>query len=175
MAPLQAIANGGVLIIDDFGRQQVSPRDLLNRWIVPLESRIDHLMLKTGQTFEMPFEVLVVFATNLNPTELVDESFLRRIKHKVYAESPSKEEFVQIFENYCRYRNVPFDRQLAERLIATELEPRQIPLRGCQPRDLIDHALSIAEYFEKPRALTPELMEAACEAYFLGDDLGTAQ
>ena len=88
-APLQAIANGGVLVIDDFGRQHASPRDLLNRWIVPLESRIDHLSLPTGQKFEMPFDALIVFATNLKPSELVDEAFLRRIQYKIYADSPT--------------------------------------------------------------------------------------
>ena len=93
-APLQALANGGVLVIDDFGRQRASPRELLNRWIVLLESRIDHLSLKTGQKFALPFEVLIVFfATNLNPNDLVDEAFLRRIQDKVYAESPTKEDY----------------------------------------------------------------------------------
>src|SRR5262245_32078738 len=97
-APLQALANGGVLVIDDFGRQHASPRDLLNRWIVPLESRVDYLTLQTGQKFQMPFDVLVVFATNLNPSDLVDEAFLRRIQYKVLAESPSVEQFTKIFE-----------------------------------------------------------------------------
>ena len=100
-APVQAIANGGVLVIDDFGRQQCSPRDLLNRWIVPLESRVDFLTLQSGQKFEMPFMVLVVFATNIKPSELVDEAFLRRIHYKVFAESPTVAEFMQIFENCC--------------------------------------------------------------------------
>ena len=175
LAPLQALANGGVLIVDDFGRQRASPREMLNRWIVPLESRVDHLMLRTGQKFEMPFEVLVVFATNLNPLDLVDESFLRRIKYKVYAESPSKEQFIKIFENYCRDQNLRFDRTLVESLIATELEPRQIALRGCQPRDIIEHALSMAEYIDKPRDLTADLMAAACATYFLADDSSPAE
>ena len=100
-APVQAIANGGVLVIDDFGRQHCSARDLLNRWIVPLESRVDFLTLQTGQKFDLPFVVLVVFATNLKPAELVDEAFLRRIQYKVFAESPTREDFLQIFENYC--------------------------------------------------------------------------
>ena len=88
-APIQAVANGGVLVIDDFGRQQCAPRDLLNRWIVPLESRVDFLTLQSGQKFEIPFGVLVVFATNIKPSELVDEAFLRRIRYKVYAEGPT--------------------------------------------------------------------------------------
>ena len=103
-APVQALANGGVLVIDDFGRQRCSPRDLLNRWIVPLESRVDFLTLQTGQKFDLPFLVLVVFATNIKPAELVDEAFLRRIHYKVFAESPTRADFQQIFENYCRSR-----------------------------------------------------------------------
>ena len=89
-APVQTLANGGVLVIDDFGRQQCSPRDLLNRWIVPLESRVDFLTLQTGQKFEIPFMTLVVFATNIKPAELVDEAFLRRIHYKIFAESPTR-------------------------------------------------------------------------------------
>ena len=171
-APLQALANGGVLVIDDFGRQRASPRELLNRWIVPLESRIDHLSLKTGQKFALPFEVLVVFATNMNPTDLVDEAFLRRIQYKVYAESPTKAEFTQIFENYCREKELAFDPKLVENLIATELEPRNVALRGCQPRDLIDHVLAMAEYTNQPREVTAQLLSEACAAYFLADDPG---
>jgi SpoVK/Ycf46/Vps4 family AAA+-type ATPase len=145
---------------------------MLNRWIVPLESRIDHLSLKTGQKFALPFEVLVVFATNMNPTDLVDEAFLRRIQYKVYAESPTKAEFTQIFENYCRDKDLAFDAKLVENLITTELEPRNVALRGCQPRDLIDHVLAMAEYTNQPREITAELLSEACAAYFLAEDPG---
>ena len=143
-APVQAIANGGVLVIDDFGRQHCSARDLLNRWIVPLESRVDYLTLQTGQKFDLPFAVLVVFATNLKPAELVDEAFLRRIQYKVFAENPSREEFLRIFENYCAGVGVPFDREVVERLLTEYLRPRKIPLRGCQPGALIEQALALA-------------------------------
>jgi predicted ATPase with chaperone activity len=169
-APLQTIANGGVLIIDDFGRQRSSPSEILNRWIVPLESRADHLVLQSGQKFEMPFETLIVFATNLNPLDLLDESFLRRIRYKVYAESPSQEDFITIFGRCCEERGLRFDRQVVERLITTELLPRHVQLRGCQPRDLIEHALSLAAYIEQPNELSPELLSAACATYFLGTD-----
>ncbi len=170
-APLQALANGGVLVIDDFGRQRPTPRELLNRWIVPLESRVDHLVLHTGQKFALPFDALVVFATNINPFELLDESFLRRIRYKVYAESPTQEDFSRIFEECCRQRGLEFDPHLVETLITTQLQPRYVQLRGCQPRDLIDHALYLAEYTDQPRALTPDLLAAACATYFLSDDL----
>jgi predicted ATPase with chaperone activity len=174
-APLQSLANGGVLVIDDFGRQHASPRDLLNRWIVPLESRVDHLTLQTGQKFEVPFEVFVVFATNLKPTDLVDEAFLRRIQYKVLAESPTAEEFAQIFENYCDVKGLAFDPALAEHVIFNELRARGIALRGCQPRDLIEHALALANYLDLPRQLTPDLLSEACASCFVEDrDLTTA-
>lgn len=169
-APLQTVANGGLLIIDDFGRQRIAPGEILNRWIVPLESRVDHLVLQSGQKFEIPFETLIVFATNLNPLDLLDESFLRRIRYKVYAESPSHDDFISIFLRCCAERELECDRALVENLIKQELEPRHIQLRGCQPRDLIEHALSLAAYIELPNQLSPELLSAACATYFLGDD-----
>jgi predicted ATPase with chaperone activity len=168
-APVQAVANGGVLVIDDFGRQTCSPRDFLNRWIVPLESRVDYLTLQTGQKFEIPFMTLIVFATNLKPAELADEAFLRRIHYKIFAESPTLEEFMRIFENYCRDRNLELDRSLIERMLREYYKPRHIALRGCHARDLIDHALSLADYLAQPRALTYELLEAACNGYFVDD------
>jgi predicted ATPase with chaperone activity len=168
-APVQAVANGGVLVIDDFGRQRVAARDLLNRWIVPLESRVDFLTLNSGQKFELPFMVLVAFATNIRPQELVDEAFLRRIHYKVLCESPSYEDYIHIFRNYCAATNVGFDRELVEDLLDNYYKPRSIPLRGCHPRDLIDQSLSLAEYLARPRELTPELLRAACDSYFVDD------
>jgi hypothetical protein len=169
-APLQALANGGVLVIDDFGRQHISPRDLLNRWIVPLESRVDFLTLQTGQKFQLPFETFVVFATNLKPNDLLDEAFLRRIQYKVFAQSPTESEFIHIFDNYCRGQHLRFERSLVEALLERELRPRGVQLRGCQPRDLINHALSLAAYLGRPRELTFELLAASCAGYFVDDD-----
>lgn len=168
-APLQVVANGGVLVIDDFGRQQVSPRELLNRWITPLENRVDFLTLQSGQKVDIPFVVLIAFATNIRPLELVDEAFLRRIQYKVLAESPTVEDFGKIFENVCRERDVPYDPALVTHLIQTVYEPRQIAIRGCQPRDLIDQALSLAQYLDEPRRLTAELLEGACATYFVDE------
>jgi predicted ATPase with chaperone activity len=173
-APVQALANGGVLVIDDFGRQRVAARDLLNRWIVPLESRVDFLTLNSGQKFELPFMVLVAFATNIRPQELVDEAFLRRIHYKVLCESPSHEDFVLIFRNYCETRHVAFDRKLVEHLLDAYYRPRNLPLRGCHPRDLIEQSLSLAEYLGQPRELTPELLQAACDSYFVDDSEASA-
>jgi hypothetical protein len=168
-APIQALANGGVLVIDDFGRQQVDPRQLLNRWIVPLESRVDFLTLQSGHKFELPFVVLLVLATNIKPSELVDEAFLRRIHYKVFAESPDREAFARIFQNYCAAVQVPFDRDVVESLLDRYFRPRKIALRGCQPRDLIEQALAIAEYTGRGKQLTPDLLDRACESYFLDD------
>jgi len=170
--PIQALATGGVLVIDDFGRQHCSPRDLLNRWIVPLESRVDYLTLRNGQKFELPFMVLVVFATNLKPRDLVDEAFLRRVQFKVLAESPTYEDFERIFENCCRERSLPFEPTYARHIVDQFLQPRQIQPRGCHPRDLIDQALAYAAYSGKPRALTYELLDAACASYFVDEDEG---
>ena len=168
-APVQALANGGVLVIDDFGRQRVAPRDLLNRWIVPLESRVDYLTLNSGQKFDLPFMVLVAFATNIRPQELVDEAFLRRIHYKVMCESPSYEQFILIFQKYCEAVDVTFERAMVEQLLDTYYGPRNIPLRGCHPRDLVDQSLSQAEYLGRPRQLTPDLLRAACDSYFVDD------
>jgi vacuolar-type H+-ATPase catalytic subunit A/Vma1 len=168
-APVQSVANGGVLVIDDFGRQRVAARDLLNRWIVPLESRVDFLTLNTGQKFEMPFMVLVAFATNIRPQELVDEAFLRRIHYKVLCESPTPEDYLLIFRNYCAHAQVGFDRELVHDLLENYYRPRGIPLRGCHPRDLIEQSLSLAEYLGQPRALTAELLRHACDSYFVDD------
>ena len=168
-APVQAVANGGVLVIDDFGRQTCSPRELLNRWIVPLESRIDFLTLQTGQKFDFPFMTMIVFATNIKPGELVDEAFLRRIHYKIFAESPTRAEFLQIFENCCAEHGLDFRPDVVESLLATYFKPRQIQLRGCQPRDLISQVKSLAEYLGEPPELSTELLEAACAAYFVDD------
>jgi len=111
----------------------------------------------------------VVFATNLNPSELVDEAFLRRIQYKVFAQSPTVDEFAQIFANYCHAKGLRFDRDLVAELVDTEIRPRRVDIRGCQPRDLIEHALALAGYFGRPRELTLDLLRAACDSYFVSD------
>jgi hypothetical protein len=171
-APMQLLANGGLLIIDDFGRQQCSPQALLNRWITPLESRVDFLTLQSGQKVEIPFMVLPVFATNIKPIELVDEAFLRRIQYKVFAENPTTDDFRQIFRNCCAERDIPYDPVIVDYLLTQLLEPKNIRLRGCQPRDLIGQALALARYREEPEELTPELLEMACATYFVDEEQG---
>lgn len=168
-APVQAIANGGVLVIDDFGRQQCSPRDLLNRWIVPLESRVDFLTLQSGQKFELPFMTLIVFATNIRPAELVDEAFLRRIQYKIFAESPTVQDYKKIFAACCRDLGATAEDGLVEQVLLQYYRPRKIALRGCHPRDLIKQSLSLASYLDRPPHLTYDLIEAACNSYFVSD------
>src|SRR5207237_4542575 len=111
-APLQLKANGGVFLVDDFGRQRMRPEELLNRWIVPLESRVDYLTLHTGRKFQVPFDVLIVFATNLDPSSLADEAFLRRIPYKILAKNPSRAQFEKIFEMNCRRYGIPYDPEI---------------------------------------------------------------
>jgi predicted ATPase with chaperone activity len=166
-APFQMKANGGMFLIDDFGRQQVRPRDLLNRWVVPLEKRYDYLTLHTGQKIEVPFEVLIVFSTNLEPRDLVDEAFLRRIRHKIQVGDPSFEDYREIFRRECAARAIPFDEEgLAYLLREYYIKPGK-PLRACHPRDLTDEIQDIARYRNIAPALSKELIDRACKAYFV--------
>ena len=168
-SPLQLTANGGVLIIDDFGRQKCSPVAMLNRWITPLESRIDFLTLQTGQKVVVPFVVLVVFATNIKPAELLDEAFLRRIRYKVFAENPTLDDFKQIFQMCCAERALEYDEAIVDGLVRDVYTPQGIPLRGTHPRDLIDQALSLADYLSEPRHLTLPLLREASASYFVDE------
>ncbi len=174
-APIQLAANGGVLVIDDFGRQKCSPVALLNRWITPLEGRVDYLTLQTGQKVPIPFIVLIVFATNIKPADLVDEAFLRRIHYKVFAESPTVADFKRIFERCCEQRGLPYDEDVADGLIAEITTRRGVALRGCHPRDLIDHAISLADYLGEPEILTRRLLRLACDGYFVDEQGGRPQ
>jgi predicted ATPase with chaperone activity len=166
-APLQMKANGGMLLVDDFGRQQARPRDLLNRWIVPLEKNLDFLTLHTGRKIEVPFDVLIVFATNLAPKDLVDEAFLRRIRHKIKIEDPTWDEFREIFRRVCREQEVPYDEQGLAYLIKEHYIKRERPKRGCHPRDLVAQLKDIASYLDVTPELTEELIDQACGTYFV--------
>ncbi len=166
-APIQMKANGGVFVVDDFGRQRIPPRDLLNRWIVPLESRVDYLTLHTGRKFEVPFNVFIVFATNLKPESLADEAFLRRIPYKILAQNPTIDEYCRIFELNCRRRNLPFDAVMVEYLERTYYKPRGLQMRACHPRDLLDQVVDICRYQNREPVITRELLDAACGSYFI--------
>ena len=166
-APIQMKANGGVFVVDDFGRQRIPPRDLLNRWIVPLESRVDFLTLHTGRKFEVPFNVFIVFATNLKPESLADEAFLRRIPYKILAQNPTVDEYCRIFELNCRRRGLPFDAVMVEYLQRTYYKPRGLQMRACHPRDLLDQVVDICRYQNREPVITRELIDAACGSYFI--------
>ncbi len=172
-APLHIKANGGVFLIDDFGRQIVSPRDLLNRWILPLEERIDFLTLATGKKFSIPFEQLIIFSTNLDPAELVDQAFLRRIRHKIPIGAPDREIYTSIFKLCCRQRNIPFDASAVDYLYATHYDQQRLP-RSSDPRDLLDIVQSICRFNGEPVALTNELLADATARFFCDvEDLTT--
>ena len=166
-APFQLRANGGIFLIDDFGRQQVRPRDLLNRWIVPLENRIDYLTLHTGRKLEIPFDVLVIFSTNLPPKDLVDEAFLRRLRHKIEITDPSYEEYRDIFHRVAATKGVNYnDQGLAYLLQEWYVKPNR-KLRAVHPRDLCDQILDIARYLGIEPSLSRELIDRAAESYFV--------
>ena len=166
-APVQLKANCGVLLVDDFGRQRVAANELLNRWIVPLEAQVDYLTLHTGRKFEIPFNVFVVFATNLEPRSLADEAFLRRIPYKVLAKNPTVEQFSEIFRLNCDQQNVTFDPELVEYLCSEYYEGRGFEMRACHPRDLINQVVTLCRYRKQEIEITTELLDAACRTYFL--------
>ena len=166
-APFQVKANGGVLIVDDFGRQRVPPRDLLNRWIVPLEKRIDYLTLHTGGKFPVPFDCLIIFATNLDPTELVEEAFLRRIHYKIPVVDPSRSQYEEIFRRCCNSAGLGYAADAVDHVFQHFYGKRGIRPRGCHPRDLLAHVVDIAKYREMAPELTTDLMDEACQSYFL--------
>jgi predicted ATPase with chaperone activity len=166
-APFQVKANGGILLIDDFGRQQVRPRDLLNRWIVPLENRIDFLTLHTGRKFEVPFDVLVVFSTNLPPKDLVDEAFLRRLRHKIEIGDPSYEEYREIFKRVAADKKIPYNDQGLAYLLQEWYIKRNRKLRASHPRDLCDQILDIGSYLSVEPAMSREMLDRAASAYFV--------
>ena len=166
-APIQLKANGGVFVVDDFGRQRIPPRDLLNRWIVPLESRVDFLTLHTGRKFEIPFNVFIIFATNLKPESLADEAFLRRIPYKIRAKNPTLDEYTRIFELNCRRRGLAFDPVMVEYLQRKYYQARKLQMRACHPRDLVEHVIDMCRYNQREPVITRELLDAACGSYFL--------
>lgn len=166
-APFQVKANGGILLIDDFGRQQVRPRDLLNRWIVPLENRVDYLTLHTGRKIEIPFDVLVVFSTNLPPRDLVDEAFLRRLRHKIEISNPTFEDYREIFKRVSQAKGIPYDDQGLAYLLQEYYIKRNRKMRASHPRDLCDQILDIARYLSTEPTMTNDMIDRASQAYFV--------
>ena len=168
-APAHLKAQNGIFMIDDFGRQRARPEEILNRWIVPLESGADTLTLETGETFTIPFEMALVFSSNLRPRDLADEAFLRRIPYKIRLPGPDRDEFAQITELWCRRMGIAFTGEaigyLADRVFT---DPTVVP-RASHPRDLGQMILDFARYDGVEPLLTREYVEKACSAYFIDD------
>jgi hypothetical protein len=165
-APFQMKANTGLFVIDDFGRQSMRPQDLLNRWIVPLELRIDFLTLQTGTKIEVPFDQLIVFSTNLDPRELVDEAFLRRIRHKLQVGDPDEKQFYQIMQRECARQDLSLAPEAFLYLVQKHYVAAERTMRCCHPRDIVDQIHDIATFFGMRPAFSEELIDAACDGYF---------
>ncbi len=166
-APFQVKAAGGVLIIDDFGRQRMRPEELLNRWVSPLEKGFDNLTLHSGIKFPVPFDCILIFATNLAPQDLVDEAFLRRIQYKVEVRSPSRSALEHIMRINCEQFGVPFNQDAVELLFSEYYDARGFSPRGCHPRDLLKQIQAYAAYVGKEATLDPESLHRAAHSYFL--------
>jgi len=166
-APLQMKANNGLFIIDDFGRQQMDPQSLLNRWIINLDRQIDFMSMHTGMKFEIPFDQLVIFATNLEPRSLVDEAFLRRIRYKIKIEYPTDAEFMEIFRRVCVNNNIAFNEEVFHHLIEHWYRRHDIPYSACHPRDLVDHITDLARFYNEQPEMTRATIDHACENYFV--------
>ncbi|MBN2548014.1 MAG: AAA family ATPase [Anaerolineales bacterium] len=166
-APLQIKANGGMFLIDDFGRQQITPSDLLNRWIVPLEAMVDYLRLLSGQTIVVPFRQLIVFSTNLDPAQLVDDAFLRRIHMKVGVTAPDEKLYFQIFVSMAKYYNIPFNKDAFLYLLQKWYREPGRKMQAVHPRDLLRIIVEICEYESAPPRMSPELIDEACFSYFV--------
>jgi hypothetical protein len=166
-APPQLKAAGGVLVVDDLGRQRVPVHELLNRWVVPLEHRQDYLTLQSGRKFVVPFDCFVIFSTNLEPASLTDEAFMRRIHYKIAVPDPERHEIDEIFRSVCESRGIAFEASAVDYLFDAVYGTGVADPRRCHPRDVLDHLRDLAEYRGEPATLSPELMERACRSYFV--------
>lgn len=169
-APFQLKANCGMLLIDDFGRQKVSPKDLLNRWIVPLESEFDFLTLHTGKKLKVPFDVFVVFSTNLDPSSLVDGAFLRRVRYKLEVSRPDEQQFRQIFKSECKRKGVRYDEAMLDYLVARHYVQEKRPFNACEPRDLLGQVIDLCAYYGIEPQLTADILDRVVHTYFVRFD-----
>jgi hypothetical protein len=166
-APLQVKANGGMLILDDLGRQRIPPKTVLNRWILPMEEGVDYLSMNTGQHFRTPFDVILVFSTNLQPRDLVDDAFLRRIGYKIGFQPLNPQQYHLIWQRACEARSVRYDALLCQFVIDSLYAPTSTPLLPCHPRDLIGMAIDRAIYLDDWVGLTAESLQWAWDNYFV--------
>jgi predicted ATPase with chaperone activity len=169
-APFQLKANNGIYLIDDFGRQRSSPAELLNRWIVPMDRRVDYLSFHTGGKVEVPFDAFVIFSTNLQPDQLGDEAFLRRIQYKLLLRSPKGKEFSEIFQAYCASRGLQCSDELLSHFMEQHYEMPGKPFRRCHPRDVISHAIDLIGFEMLPMELTESLLDRAFESCFVSSE-----
>ena len=169
-APFQMKANNGIYLVDDFGRQRATPAEVLNRWIVPMERRVDYLTFMTGGKVTAPFETFLVFSTNLNPAALGDEAFLRRIQYKMLLRGPAESEFARIFENYCAARRIGCPEGLIDRMLEKYYRKTGKPMRRCHPRDVLTHALNLIRFEKLPEELTDAVMDRAFASCFLEEE-----
>ncbi len=170
-APFQLKANNGIYLIDDFGRQKTSPAEVLNRWIVPMDRRMDYLSFNTGGKMEVPFETFLIFSTNLQPESLGDEAFLRRIQYKMFLRNPRREEFVEIFRSFCASQSVGFPEVALDAFIRKHYEATAKKFRRCQPRDVISHAIDLINFEQLPFELTEELLDRAFASCFVSSSM----
>ncbi len=166
-APHQLRANNGVFVIDDFGRQKISARNLLNRWMYPLETRQDFLILNTGQQFAVPFDQLIIFATNLDPYGLADAAFLRRIRHKIFVGHVNVDQYMEIFRRTCVQYNIPFSPEVVREMMIKHYFQASRPMNACHPRDLLENLVDRARFLGIDPELTIEQLDAACQSYFV--------
>ena len=165
-APYQLKSNNGIYLIDDFGRQQCTPAEVLNRWIVPMERRMDYLTFLSGGKMTVPFETFLIFSTNLKPDQLGDEAFLRRIQYKMLLRSPDETEFVQIFRRFCESKKLPYPDDLPNKFVARHYHATGKKFRRCHPRDVISHAIDLIHFEKLPFRLTDDVLLRAFESCF---------
>jgi MoxR-like ATPase len=166
-ASLQMKANNGIFIADDFGRQQIEPQNFLNRWIVPLDRRIDFMTLHTGMKFAIPFDMLTIFSTNLEPKSLVDEAFLRRIPYKIKIDHPSEKEYEAIFHMFCKDNDIDFNEETFNYLMNNYYRKNNVKLNACHPRDIIEQIIVNARYYRRPPKMSKEAIHEAWTNYFV--------
>ncbi|MFZ3207498.1 MAG: ATPase [Geobacteraceae bacterium] len=166
-ASLQMKANNGLFVVDDFGRQQIEPQHLLNRWIVPLDRGIDFMTLHTGMKFSIPFDMLVIFSTNLEPKQLVDEAFLRRIQYKIKIDHPTEDQYKEIFKRVCTSTGTAFKQEILDYLVTNYYKRLGINFNACHPRDIIEHIVVNSRYYQHSPELTRESIDAAWLTYFV--------
>jgi hypothetical protein len=165
-APFQLKANNGIYLIDDFGRQQVSPKEVLNRWIVPMDRRVDYLTFVTGGKMEVPFDMFLIFSTNLRPDQFGDEAFLRRIAYKMLLRSPDEDEFTRIFNRVCASHGLECRSEELRGFIERYYRKAGKRLRPCQPGDTVAHASDLMNFEGLPAQLTEDVLGRAFESCF---------